>query len=123
METAQEIRFQNLIIRNIELSNDDFEDRFLFLKEFNENKHQRYDQLCDIVYELLKENKQEKLFITYNGIVKLEKPKNSQYFTILDKEDYIFDYLDIIEYVNVALDNLNSEILDIHFHRKNGQNR
>ena len=117
METAQELRFQSLIIKNIELANENFEDRWYLLKDFNEHKTVRYNRLCDVIYEIVSSNNQEDVFITYDGKVHLEEPVNFPFFPLLKKNEFTYEYPDIIYYLNIALDNLNANIIRKHFYK------
>lgn len=110
MKTKQQDRFELLVIRRL-IRTTDLADRFHALRCFIEKREEYYDEFCDRIYDL--SQNQQCLMLDDKGLTHLGKETetdNCSNLCLLSGEDMKGDCVDIIRYVDLALDRLEENL-------------
>lgn len=115
MKSKHELEFQNLIIKSIETTYQDAQERYKLLKEFFENEKKYYEIFCDIIYlhTEKKDEKSYKVFFEGGGVPHVVDESESipeDGYLVFTTNDIVPDVEDIIVYIEIALKRLKAII-------------
>lgn len=116
MKTPQQQKFEELIGSIIE-SHAYVIDRKGILQDFMEDSDLYYELFCDKVFQFLEAKKQGILVVDERGLVHNNSSLRMEhhiYFEILSDKDIDRVSSDIIDYINLALDHLEHQVVAIY---------